>query len=375
MKKRGRVAGAVAGLSWILVLAAPVAGCTRGPGVTRVMDGKTVTGPPIPGTAYAQYLSGVMLETQQEWEAAAGAYRRALRDDDESPEIWTRLGKVLCQDGKAQDARHALREAVSLDGDYAPGWLETARCDLKNGNAASAIQAAQRAVGLQPRSVDATRTLVSAYQQAGDPDAGLRWAEGLVAYATKDVAGWELLLDAAARAESTAQVRRAQKHLRAIRKHLNETDGSVSLADLDRALASQDLTQARAFATQMRQPPAYVALRAVALGKPALGHEQATLVWRADPDNTDAFIALLAAERALAEPASSARKAPRRPPSPLAARLMASVLSARLGRPAADAWLAGLPDLPPPADGVEADLYGPSDTATDTEPAAPSANR
>ncbi len=332
-------------------------GCQSAGYTTRVVHGQPVRGRAVNEGAYAEYLIAVMLETQGEWGAAHEAYRRALSHDDESPEIWTRLGVVACQRADRQGADDAFDEALDLDDRYAPAWLGLGECELQGGRIAAALEAGTRAVGLDPHSVPATLLVTRALEAQGKEAEALVWLRGLVTYVPNDPRAWIALREAAIRSGDLTDEERAGRALTRIRGGQAERV-EWAATELDSALAANDLARARAVATDLRLPPAHVAVRAAALGKYALAQEQARLVWRADPNNTEAWIVLQVTTDALADAKASARlgRAPHRTPSPLAARLFASLLAKRFGPQTAKAWIVAVGPLAPPRDPVEVGL-------------------
>ncbi len=343
----------------LLVPCAATVGCQTSGYTTRVVNGQPMRGRPVNDSAYSEYLTAVMLETQGEWSAAYQAYGRALSHDDESPEIWTRLGTVSCQRGNHEEAKDEFDTALDLDQAYAPAWLALAECELRDGHTDAALKAGVRAVGLDPRSVAATLLVARLLEARGKHAEALAWLRGLAAYVPNNPGAWIALREFAIRNGDLADEERAVRALARLRR---DEDGNVEppLAELDAALAEGDLAGARAVATDLRLQPAYVAVRAGALGKYEMAREQARLVWRADPDNTDAWIVLQVTADALARAGTNARPPiggpPKRAPSPLAARLFASLLANRLGPQTAAAWIAAVGPLAPPRDPVEVGL-------------------
>jgi len=357
---------------WVLLIVISMApsACHYGTYTTRVIDGQTVRGRAVDQAAYAEYLSGIMLETQGEWEAAYDTYRRALSHDPRSPEIWTRLGVVACHSEDQQRAKDAFEEAIDFDPTYSPAWLAKGECEMRHGHVEAALAAGVRAAGLDPASVGATELVASALEHQGKHAEAMAWLRGLVSYVPNDAMAWRALRRAAISAGDATDEARARRALARIRANQTETmapEETPQLAELDVALANGNLDGARAFATDLRLPPAYVGLRAAALGEYDLADEQARLVWRADPNNTDAWITLNvvreAQSRGAANTAANAARTsaafgqpPTQAPSPLAVRLFASLLARRLGTQAAKSWLAAAGPLPQPRDSVERGL-------------------
>jgi tetratricopeptide (TPR) repeat protein len=354
---------------WLALFVVPptLTGCTYGRYTTRVVNGQTVRGRAVDADAYSEYLAGVMLETQGEWNAAYDTYQRALRYDRESPEIWTRLGVAACHGEEQDRASDAFDKALDLDPQYAPAWLALAKCEFRRERTDAALAAAIRAVGLSPRNVEATMLVAQILETQGKREEALAWLRGLVSLVPNDPRAWRALRKAAIAAGDPTDEARADRTIASIRNGDSQSQVQPPpLADLDLALVGGDLARARAVATDHRLSPSHIAVRAAALGEYGLALKQARLVWRADPNNTDAWIALLVAEDALAQSGAtpdgtpgampSLGLPPHRVPSPLATRLFASLLAKRLGPQAAAAWLAAAGPLPSPRDPVEVGL-------------------
>ena len=135
---------------------------TRGP-VTRIADGETLAGRPIAPEAYAAVLRASVLEARGDAPGALAELERALDEDPGSPEIVTRIARLLCQNAGSRDvAEEALsnfEDALALDPSYAPAWLGLAECREQQKDPKGALEAAERAVTFDPQNVVATRTV------------------------------------------------------------------------------------------------------------------------------------------------------------------------------------------------------------------------
>lgn len=132
-----------------------VAACASEPKVVRVYGGKIVEGAYVPPGAYAEYLRGALAEEAGDLASAVAAYEKALGEDDEDAEIWTRVGDVRCRrdakDGKAGDA---FAKALKIDRTYAPAHAARARCLATRGKNDEAAAAAREASANDPSNVD-----------------------------------------------------------------------------------------------------------------------------------------------------------------------------------------------------------------------------
>jgi hypothetical protein len=130
------------------------------------------------------------------------------------------------------------------------------------------------------------------------------------------------------------------------------------LENVDAAIGAGQLERARRLAIESGMRPDELALRAAALGVGRIAVEQAELVLAADPTSGNAWVAALVGadlrgdaegfREALVALASDAQR-----PDPLGARLMADLLTRRVGADAARAWLAAYGPLPDPSDALE----------------------
>jgi len=70
--------------------ASPLACGASSDSVTRLVDGRTVVGPFVPGDAYAAFLRGAIAEEQGRLGEALAAYDQVLAIDPTDPEPWAR---------------------------------------------------------------------------------------------------------------------------------------------------------------------------------------------------------------------------------------------------------------------------------------------
>lgn len=142
-------------LGAVLFATAAIAGCGVDPKVVRVYDGRVVEGAYVPPEAYAEYLRGALAAEAGDFKGALAAYERALGEDDEDPEVWTRAGDVRCRlDPKDSKADDAIGKALKIDPTYAPAHAARASCLLARGRNDEAAQAARQAAAHDPSNVD-----------------------------------------------------------------------------------------------------------------------------------------------------------------------------------------------------------------------------
>lgn len=308
--------------------------------VIRLVEGRYVPGRYVTVRAYEAYARGAHLEARGDLDAAIAAYGVAADEDPGSPEIWSRVGALRCRRGQG-DPEPAFARAERADPDYAPLWYERARCAAGRGESERAVGFARRAFRLDPDRADATWLLARLLEERGDAPDALRLLEAEATRSPDDRTTWQALGDLAARlgrpgaaARAAAALQRGERGLRPDRR------------DVDAALISGDLDAARRHALRARLPASDVAVRAAALGAGALARAQATLVLGADPDDTDARIALVAGadaegdREAFRSALQGAADEPTRP-GELAALLFAEVLLRHAGAKTSRAFLAG----------------------------------
>jgi tetratricopeptide (TPR) repeat protein len=240
----------------------------------------------IPPEAYAAYLDGVLLEEQGAETRAALAYEQALAVDPDAGGIWARLGAVRClTDRRRADGAFVRARAVAPS--LAEVWLAHARCALRRGDARTAAASALSAAALAPNDPETSGVVATALERAGEPARAERW-----------------------------------RHALEIRRYGVPAD--------------------EAHSPRPRGPD--LALQALLLGQTDLAQSAAARVLLADPGNGDARVAGLSAADVARDDSALARWATPLPsartrPGALGARLMAELLSRRIGPEAATAWV------------------------------------
>ena len=276
----------------------------RGP-VTRVADGETIEGRAIEPEAYAAYLRASVLEARGDAPGAVAELERALDEDPESPEIVTRIARLLCAKGgatreAAEEALDSFDDALALDATYAPAWLGLAECRERLGNRPGALEAARVAAYYDPSSCAATSTVARLLFALGRPNDAFTWLEALVTLFPKSREAEQALLDAAVERNDRARAARARSALAA----LGTADRKARDAALDEAIRRGDLGAARSLAVRLSIRPSSLALFLLDRSAPSLALEQARLVLAADPSDSDAWIAALAAADELGDDAA-----------------------------------------------------------------------
>jgi tetratricopeptide (TPR) repeat protein len=315
----------------------------------------------IDQVTYSLYARGAYHEQRREWDAARQAYLAASDRDPDSPAIWTRLGAIECTaETGGQERAFALAERA--DAQYAPLWLERARCALRRGDAAAAIRAAETALRHEPTAEQTSLVLGRALDLAGRSDEALRWINGVTVARPGAIEAWRALLEIAQRRGRQAEQLRAEQALARLAKPgkaaRDRTKRAARREAVDAAVSAGDLDAARRLAIGVELVPDELAVRAAALGQPELAAAQAEHVLSADPTNGNAWIAALVAADLQSDAESfgyalAALERDALAPGPLATRLMADLLARRVGPDAAAAWLAAYGPLPEPSDALE----------------------
>ncbi len=315
---------------------------THGP-VTRVADGETLEGRSIAPEAYAAYLRASVLEEHGDARGAVAELERALDEDPDSPEIVTRIARLLCAKGASRDAADealgTFDDALALDPTYSPAWLGLAECRERRGDPPGALDAARRAAEYDPQNPRATRAVARLLFSLGRPSEAWTWLEALAALFPESREAQLALLDEARRRHDEPRERLARRAL----TERGILDARSREQTLDDALRAGDLPRARSLATTLSVGPSALAFRALAASAPLLALEQADLVLAADPSDADAWIAALAASDELGDEAHFAETlrlldAEPLAPSPTALVVLKTLLERRADREAAAAF-------------------------------------
>lgn len=126
-----------------------------------------------PERAEAWYNLGFLLHRAREFEAALQAYGQALRHGIDAPEEVHLNRAVLLADelGRSADAELALADALALNPNYAPAWMNLGALQEQRGDRAAAAAAFERVLALDPHHALALSRLphLHAVSSADDP--------------------------------------------------------------------------------------------------------------------------------------------------------------------------------------------------------------
>ncbi|MCC6526579.1 MAG: tetratricopeptide repeat protein [Polyangiaceae bacterium] len=361
----------------VLALGLAAAGCGHRTVVRRV-DGVAVEGPFVVPAAYAAYAAGAAAEARADEALVAGrsdeaaslrreaasSFRRALDRDAASAELWTRLARNL-----DADWRGALDRAEALDPSYAPLWCVRAERLAAEGELGAAVEAAERALALEPRDLELALGLARLWARAGHAERAFVLARELVLRFPERARAWQLVRELASASASAGWRVRAEDALarleRARGKPPHPAAGSVPAvapADawrtVDGALRAGDLAAARRASRTAHLPERLLAARALALGRGDLAGAQAARSLAADPSDAEARLVLVLAlelggERAGAAAllqAPAARAVEGALGSELVRLLWTELVRRHLGADIADNWLAATARLAPAPD-------------------------
>ena len=321
--------------------------CSATHGTERVFNGRTVQGRYIEPEAYAAYAEGVYREAHGDWTGAELAYRRALLRDGQSPQILTRLAVLACRQSLPRALRHFER-AIAVE-DYAPAWSERAECLSTQHQPAAALQAALRAVALDPRGAQTNLLVARLYREQAQRDLARAWLFGWLLL-EPELGDWAaalrhecaLLGDVQLSVLVEEELERRGQHSAGKPDLATPVGPTPPPAELIAALRAGELEHARQLAAEASIPPLELSLLATTSAKPELGLAQAELLIAANPMDSGALVAgLLAA--ALSDDEQAFRRllnraqAEARPPAELA-RLLTNLLRSRVGDEAADSW-------------------------------------
>ena len=305
-------------------------GCFAPGGVTRVADGEVEQGRDIDAEAYASYFRAATLEATGDRKQALDELERALDADPGSPEILTRVAEITCganprlppvsapvAPAAAERALFLFARALDADARYAPAWLGRSVCLESQGRRREALEMATRAAALDPLRPESTRVMVRLLIALERREEAARW-----------LSAYRALVPAPLDPEPPT----------------GDTGVGTERANasLARAFSDRDLQAARTAALELGISRSGLAL-AAATAAPELALEQALTILAADPTDTDALIAALAASDRLGDSARFEQAlqlfagAPL-PASPRAKELFAEVLERHLGSTGLEAW-------------------------------------
>jgi tetratricopeptide (TPR) repeat protein len=347
------------GWSLLLLLPLVVVGCAVEPKVPRVYGGRVIEGAIVPPEAYALYLRGVLAEEAGDLQSALAAYEATIKEDDEDPEPFTRIGDVRCRlDPKSRAADDAFAEAQAIDRTYAPLLVARARCAAARGQTEQAIAlteavskadrqspqlealylslatkrpARERAIALTVAAgehVVAWEALIAWGRSHSEPELVARGLEGLLRVApmrSRDIEAGALDLLGKGQLAFARQVAAAVADAPAELGVRNVHDTTVARLAVDEALVRGDLARAERRAVRGHVSRAEVAGRAALLEHAKEASALASEILRADPSDAGAAMVVGAPAKSASAPAPCAFAMAQRLPDEAARAFMAGV--------------------------------------------------
>jgi len=111
---------------------------------------------------------GRLAMSRQLWGEARGWFERALTVDPTDPTIKLDLGLIAMNEGRLDDARTYLQEAVAANLESFEGWSALGMVFARKGDPGGAIIAWERAHTINPKRIDLLYNLGIAHAQVGD---------------------------------------------------------------------------------------------------------------------------------------------------------------------------------------------------------------
>lgn len=243
------------------VLLVLIAGCSTTSQVTRKNGELLWQGRSISPAAYAWYARGLRLEATGQLHSAEKAFAEATLADPASGSAWAAWGRVVCA-RSFEEANGIFLRGQERAEEQLPVWTARSACSQRHGRLRTALEYAQRAVRVAPRSREASA----------------RWVA--IANAFQDTTQASVIRAAY---ENTFEESLDSPPARPV-------EADVSLAELDAIIAHGDLSRVRAAAVGLISP-GELSLRLLAHRKWAFAEEQAALVLGAEADQPDATLA------------------------------------------------------------------------------------
>jgi len=121
-----------------------------------------------PGTAYAQYVLGVIEYDSGRPDAASAAFTKALELDPNTPSCAYYLGKIAYDAGKIEESIRWFEQELALSPDLPDLYQNLGVLYRDRGDLARAAEMFEGLITLRPDDVDAYAELVALYEKLGD---------------------------------------------------------------------------------------------------------------------------------------------------------------------------------------------------------------
>ena len=120
---------------------------------------------------------GIELYSKGNFSEAVKALKEAVKKQQGDIEAWYYLGLSSHGDGKIKDARKAFEKTLSLNPDFARGYAAVAYMQLLSNDNQGAVKNAEKALALDPKSVESLYIAGMARLREGAPAVALARAE------------------------------------------------------------------------------------------------------------------------------------------------------------------------------------------------------
>jgi tetratricopeptide (TPR) repeat protein len=135
-----------------------------------------------PEHGLGHYLSGIVLQRQEQWEASLGPLEKARGLSPEAAEPQLALARSLMVLDRLDESEGLLRGLLELQPDNLSAILLGAEVSVRAGRAAAAMRQLREAILLQPRAPSPYQRLASLKARQGDVEAGIdTLSDGLAA--------------------------------------------------------------------------------------------------------------------------------------------------------------------------------------------------
>ena len=115
-----------------------------------------------------------------QFEQAIEEMNRAIRIEDEEPELYVELGEYHLAAGNLQEATALAEKCLDRNHRLAPAWLLKGKVHAARGDHQTALCDFQKAIGIDASSDEAQLQIVQAYRKLGDPLRALSAVEKLL---------------------------------------------------------------------------------------------------------------------------------------------------------------------------------------------------
>src|SRR3972149_2721457 len=134
----------------------------------------------LQGRAYSQVLSGDLHYREGTLDPALESSRKALRYQQDEPEILYEIANVLVKKGQLSEGKEYLEKALSVDGKHARSRYLLAGILAATGDKEKAISLYSQAISDDPDNEEATLHLSTLYAEKGELDRAREYLTALI---------------------------------------------------------------------------------------------------------------------------------------------------------------------------------------------------